>query len=317
MVLHFRKATSVFKKTFPFVLLRLGVGILLGVLTILYFGFVVGAGYMLYQSGTVSGWLAIIGLVASLLLFALGWRLVSRYVLYLVKAAHIAVIAHVIKTGDVPDNQLRYGKTQVKDHFVEASSLFALDQVLKAVIKQFNKAVVSVAGFFGAVPTLKQLIKMAGKAVALAASYIDEAIIAYVFMVDEDNNWAAAKDGVVLYAKNWKPVLGSTMLIVFGMYAAAFVLFLVLSPLAGLIGNLSTSLEVVSWVVVVGTLLTIYTGILKPWIKTVVITTFLIEQRDLVPDRETEADLANRSDRFQELVDKANENEAEKQPATV
>lgn len=315
MVLHFRQATRIYAKTLPFVLLRLGIGLLLGVLSILYFGGVFYVGYRLLEAGTISGWIAVVGLVVALGAFVWFWRLLSRYVLYLIKAAHIAVIAHVVETGDVPDNQLQYGKSQVSERFTEASALFAVDQVIKAVVKQFNDAVVSFSGLFSVVPALKQLIQFVGKAIAIAASYIDEAIIAHMFVSDEENPWRSARDGVVLYGKHWKPVLGSTMLIVLGMYATAFVLLLALTPLATVLSGLSTTLEAVSWVLVGGVFLTIYTGFLKPWVKTVVITTFLVESRDTEPDSETMDRIAGRSERFQELISKADDDGPTEQPS--
>ncbi len=303
MMLHFAKATRVFIQTLPFVLLRMGIGVLLGVVAILYFGFVVFLVTTL--TGSLSGGIAILALLAATLIFYVAWRFFSRYVLYLVKVAHIAVIAHIIDTGEVPSNQIQYGKAQVSEKFVEASALFAVDQVIKAVIKQFNRAVVRVARFASVVPALKNVVQVLGRAIGLAASYIDEAIIAHMFISGEENRWRAARDGVVLYGKNWKPVLGSTLLIVLAMYAVSFVFFLLLAPVASLLGGLSPLLEVVSWVLVAGIVLTVYTGFLKPWVKTVVITTFLIESADTSPDSETMNRIAERSSRFSELLEKA------------
>ncbi|WP_255170954.1 hypothetical protein [Natrononativus amylolyticus] len=322
MVLHFGKATGIFVRTMPFVLLRMGVGVLLGLLSILYFGVVVWLGLTLLDWGTISGWIAVVGLLVAIAIFVGAWRLFSRYVLYMIKAAHIAVIAHIIDTGEVPSGQLRYGKSQVRSHFVEASALFAIDQLVKAVIKQFNGRVVSVSSLFSFSSGLRNLIRLLGRAVAVAASYIDEAIIAYMFTVDEENPWRAARDGVVLYGKNWKPVLGSTLLIVLGMYAVTFAFLLAMTPLASVLGGLSSTLEVVGWVVVAGVVLTAYTGFIKPWVKTVVITTFLVEARDDTPDSETADRIAARSEKFSELVRKAEteggdpDSDATQQPLT-
>ncbi|AFZ74885.1 hypothetical protein [Natronobacterium gregoryi] len=311
MALHFRRATTVFRQTLPFVLLRIGVGLALGLFTIIYFGVVVWIGTRLLTTGTISGWIAGIGALVAIGLFVWGWRLASTYVLYLVKAGHIAVIAHAVETGEVPDEQLRYGKAQVTDHFAEASALFALDKLVKAAIEQFNDSVVSVADRLGAVPTLEKLVRVAGKAVAVAASYVDEAIIAYLFTERAgDDPWQSAKDGVVLYGKSWKSVLGSTMLIVVGLYATAVGLFLVLSPIAGVLAGLSPTFEVAGWVVVAGLTLTVYEGLLKPWVKTVVITTFLLESRDRTPDEAMADRLASRSETFRELSQQADDRTA-------
>lgn len=305
--MHFREATSVYVRTMPFVLLRIGVGALLGLLTVAYFGAVGWLALTLHDAGTISGPIVLLGLLLALVGFVGLWRLFARYVLYLVKAAHIAVIAHVVKTGEVPENQIAFGKDRVREYFVEASALFALDQVVKAVVKQLNRAVVSLSSVAGFVPALQQLVEVVRRAVALAAGYIDEAIIAYLFVDDEANKWRSARDGVVIYAKNWKPILGSTMLIVLGLYAAAIVLLFAFSPLAAVLGSLSPTYELLGWAVVGGAVLTVYAGVLKPWVKTVVITTFLIEARDTTPDSATVDWIEERSDRFEELMRRADD----------
>ena len=212
MVLHFGTATRVFVRTFPFVLLRFAVGLLLGALTIGYFGIVLWGGYRLVDGGTISGWIGVVGLLLAITVFVGFWRLFSRYVLYLVRAGHVAVIAHVVETGEVPPNQIRFGISRVRAHFTQASALFVLDQLVKGVIRQFNGSIISFSGLASVSSGVRTLIRIVGRAIAMAATYIDEAILAYTFTNPEANPWQAARDGVVLYAKNWKPILASTLL---------------------------------------------------------------------------------------------------------
>lgn len=305
MKFHFRTATRVFFRTLPFVLLRMGVGAALGLATIVYFGLTAGVGYYLLNAGTISSGIAIVGLLVAIVLFIGLWRLLVRYVLYVIKAGHIAVIAHIIDTGESPPNQLRFGTGQVTSRFTETSALFALDQLVKSVIRQFNNRVVSVSRMLSFSSALRSLTQILGRTVAIAASYIDEAVLAYMFTKDESNPWRAARDGVVLYGKNWKPVLGSTLVIVLALYSLTFALLLALSPLAIVIGNVSPTVEAIGWVFVAGIALTVYTGMLKPWIKTVVITTFLIESANDTPDMDTLRAIESRSKKFSELTRRA------------
>lgn len=191
---------------------------------------------------------------------------------------------------------------RVKGNFAEENALFVVDQLVKGAIRQFNGTVLSLSGLVGFVPMLENVLAVLRRAIALAASYLDEAILAYVLLNEEENNWRAARDGVVLYGKTWKPVLGSTLLIVLGMYAVAFVGLLALAPLAAVFGDLSPTYEVLGWVVVGGLALSVYLGLLRPWVKTVVITTFLVESRDMSPDGEMMDYIAGRSSKFTELV---------------
>lgn len=315
MALHFIKATAVFFRTLPFVALRIAVGTLFGIITILYFGIVGWLILTLLDAGTVSGPIGGIGLLVATLIFLAAMRFARRYVLYMVAAGHIAVIAHIVDTGETPSNQIGFGTRNVKEHFAEANALFVVDQVVKSVLRQFNRRVISLSNLLSFVPSLDNVLTVLRRAIGLAASYIDEAIIAHVFIAEEENNWRAARDGVVLYGKTWKSVLGSTLIIVLGMYATAFVMLLVLTPFAGVFGNLSPTFEILGWVVVAGMTLTIYLGVLRPWVKTVVITTFLVESRELTPDSETMEFIAHRSKKFQELVANAETSDPNEHPA--
>lgn len=315
MDLHFVKATRIFFRTLPFVLLRIVVGILFGVLAILYFGLVAWALFGLVDGGTISSTVALVGLLLAGLLFAWVVRLARRYVLYLVGAAHIAVIAHIVDTGEVPDGQLSYGTAVVKDNFASASALFAVDQLVKGIVRQFNRTVTSFSGVTSFAPGLRNVVEIVRRAIALAATYIDEAILAHMLVSDEENPWRAARDGVILYAKSWKPVLASTLIIVVALYAIVLLLLVALSPIAGVFGRLSPAFEMAGWVIFGGVALTIYIGFLRPWVKTVVVTTFLMESQDLSTDSETAEWLASRSEKFNVLVEKADdERPAEGQP---
>ena len=116
-------------------------------------------------------------------------------------AGHVAVIAHAVDTGEIPPNQIRFGKNRVRGRFTEASVLFGVDMVVQGVIKQFNGTVTSVGRTFGFVPGLQQLMTVVRRTIGIAASYIDQAILAHMFLNDSKGNWTAARDGVVLYGK--------------------------------------------------------------------------------------------------------------------
>lgn len=101
-MLHFGKATVVFLKTLPFVALRIVVGLLFGLLTVAYFGVVGWVALTLLDAGTLSGPIAGIGLLVATFVFLAAMRFARRYVLYMVSGGHIAVIAHIVETGETP-----------------------------------------------------------------------------------------------------------------------------------------------------------------------------------------------------------------------
>ena len=302
MVLHFRKATTIFVKTIPWVVVRFVVGLAFTLLAVVYFAAIA---FVLFGIGNLSGGIAFVGLLIAGLIFYGFFRLARRYVLYLVTAGHIAVIAHAVDTGEVPPNQIQFGKRKVRGRFTEASALFGVDMLIKGVIKQFNRTVASVGNTLGFVPGIKQLATVFKRTVGIAASYIDQAIVAHMFLNESKGNWTAARDGIVLYGKTWKSVLGSTLLIVLGTYAAVLLLVLAMVPVAGVLGSLAPALEIAGWIVVGAFVLVSYFGLFAPWVKTVVITTYLIEAENETPDSETMDYIAARSSEFKKLINKA------------
>jgi len=312
MVLHFREATNVYRQTMPYVLLQFGIGVAFALIGVIYVSLItwLGLRFLAGDGGTGVLIVAIVMLVG-LATFAYIWRLIQKYVLYMIKTGHVAVIAHIVEEGEAPENQIKYGINEVKEYFVEASALFGVSLLIDAVLKQFNRAVARVKELIPLpIPSqLQTLITVLQKSVRLAVSYLDNAIIAYMFVDRDANRWKSARDGLVLYGKTWKMVLGSTLLIVVSMYVLSFVLLTLLAPVAVTLDFLPASIEFLSWLLIAGMVAVVHTGIVKPWVKTVVITTFLIEQREHEPDLETREWIAERSDRFKEVIEKADRNE--------
>ena len=91
------KNMDIFKKTMPFVWTRFGLYLLLGVGIIAYY--IIAA--LIVLNGAESG-LSILGIII-LVLGIIIYAAVSRYLNYMVKAAHVAVIAELSATGTVPE----------------------------------------------------------------------------------------------------------------------------------------------------------------------------------------------------------------------
>lgn len=309
MALHFGKAISVFRQTLPFVWLRIGVGVAFGLVALLYFAMV---GLVLYfLGGSISSLILVIIVLASIALFGWVYTLARKYILYLVSAGHVAVIAHTVHQGEPPENQVSYGKDMVKANFVSASALFALDQVIKTVLNQFNRAVIRLTNLIDFVPALKNIVTILRRSVTLVGRQLDHAIMAQIFIEEEKSNWAAARDGLVLYAKCWKSLLASSLILVLGMYAVAGLLLLLVSPVALVIGQFGNVGQFIGWAFVIGIVLTIHFGFVDPFVKTVLITTYLEESKELTPDSETMDFLEERSSKFREVLDNAEKEEAE------
>jgi hypothetical protein len=133
------EAMRLLGQTAPFVLARLAV--LVGK-TVAAFAcwLVVLAGFLfLWPRSSVAawGWLVImVGLAGCF------WHAVVRYFLYLLKAAHIAVLTELITQGRIgngSESMFAYGQRVVKERFGQVNVLFALDLLVDGVVSAFNR----------------------------------------------------------------------------------------------------------------------------------------------------------------------------------
>jgi hypothetical protein len=221
MKLNLGEAWSVLLKTSPYLAIMVGIYALTGLGAAIYLGLLWlmakifgGAGVLIF----------LIGLGA---LFGL-WRLIQRYVLYMLKAGHIAVITELIHKGSLPENtnQIEYGKQVVTKLFKEISILFVVDQLVSATVKSLNRVVVRVADLIP-IPGIESLAKLAGVVVNYAVTYVDEAVLSFNLARKSDNIWEGAKKGVILYAQNWKPILTNAVALTF-ISIGGFVVFIVI-----------------------------------------------------------------------------------------
>ena len=89
---------------------------------------------------------------------ALYW--IREYILYIVKAGHIAVMVHLIDGRDVPDGQgqIAYARQVVTERFAEANILFALDQLVKGAIGAITGLIGGVAAILP-IPGLDGIVR--------------------------------------------------------------------------------------------------------------------------------------------------------------
>lgn len=95
-----------------------------------------------------------------------------RYVLYLVDASPIAVIAHSIDTGNTPVNQLNFGTSGVKENFAEESALFVVDRLVKSTVNQLNNTVISFSDLASFVSAFENILTVLRRAIALTTATI-------------------------------------------------------------------------------------------------------------------------------------------------
>jgi hypothetical protein len=225
-------------KTLPFIVFRLIVYFGIAVAYVLVTGVGAGIGWGVGAFGSpdfhaaTTFWGGAIGfaVTAGVLYF------LREYILYIVKAGHLAVLVELLDGGDIPDGrgQIDYATAKVKERFAETNVLFAVHQVVKGVLGAITGLIQGVASFLP-IPGLEQFVGLVKVFLRIAVGMIDQVILAYAFKTRATNPWASAQTAVVLYAQNYKIMLKNAAWLTIITYGVSFLVFLVMLIPAGLV----------------------------------------------------------------------------------
>ena len=305
----FGKSVAMVLRTMPFVLLRLTVYLGIGVayLFAVGAGAVVGFGFGHFFSGSGpeggAAWGGLIGFgLASMALY-----LAREYILYLVKAAHIAVLVELFDGHAIPagQGQLQFGAQVVKTHFAESSVLFGVDQIIKGVLRAFFRTINFFTTFLP-IPALQSLIRLAEHIVRMSLTYVDEIILAYLIRTRTTNPWQTAKDGLILYVQNYKHFLKNAAWLSVFLWLTTAAIFIVLIGPAALIVALVPG-HLTAWAFAFAFIFAwaLKAALLEPVAIASLMQVYFRTIEGQTPDPEWEARLDSVSGRFKELGAKA------------
>lgn len=293
-------------RTMPILLVRLGVSIALWLVALVYLGVTGGVSWLIGQAIPIVG---VILFFVAIVAMAPLYNLAYRYILYVIKAAHIAVVSEILVNGDLPKGtgQLAWGKQRVQERFGETSAMFVVDELVAGVVNAFTGTVYSIASWLPG-DTLDTLVRIVNRVIRFATSYIDEAILARSFYTNSDNVWENARDGVVLYGMTWRPILMNAvalMVISYIPFVVAFILFA--APVGFLLSIFSTTLAGWSLLATLVLAWLIKVAVGDAFAMIAIIATYQRETAGLTPDPQMAARLDQVSDKFQELKERAAE----------
>lgn len=232
------RAFGMLLKTMPYLVFRAMVyfGIALGY--VLLSGIGAGIGYGIGGLGGADGQ-AGGALVGALIGFGVGSGILfflREYLLYVVKAGHIAVLVELLDGRPLPDGkgQVAYGASVVKQRFVQSSVLFALDRLLKGVIRMMARVVEGVANFLP-IPGTQAIVGLIRGMLKLSVGFLDELILAHAIRSKSDNPWQSSAQALVLYGQNGKAMMKNAFFATLLMYLVSAVLFALFLVPAGLL----------------------------------------------------------------------------------
>lgn len=217
-------AKQIFNKTRPFCMAKLALGGATVLLSTIVFLILLGIGWLFGDGGI---FIAIILWILATKLINLG---LMHYMGYMVKAGHIAVIAESMRTGQVPANQVEYGKTMVQQRFITSNVYFAIDKLVTGAVKQIQRGLEKLGNKLDFIPGMEALTGVAQFFVNISLGYIDECCFGWTFYNPQQGAFQSAADAVVIYAQNWKVLLkgaAKTMLkVVLGIVGIVLAIFI-------------------------------------------------------------------------------------------
>ncbi len=300
--LYFGQAFKLITKTLPFIWIRLGSYLLLGLALSLLFGVAGGLSWLLAKL-----W-APLGFIIFLVAFGGAFGLIkwaSRYYFYLLKAAHTAVMTEIITTGKTPEgSQVAYGKAQVMSRFKDTSIMFGVDHLVDGVVKAIIRNFARLADLLP-IPGLDSLMGLVQRIAVASSTYIDEAILSRAYAKREQNVWKVAHDGVILYAQAWRPILINAVVLALLSYVEFVALLIVLALPALALAFAFPALKLALGIGVVIMALMIKLAISDAFSMAATLVAYHRATEDLEVNAEWKAKLERVSGKFKELGQKA------------
>ncbi len=301
---------AIMMRTWPFIVFRMvvyfGIAFAYIVATGTGAGIGFGAGHIFADDGgpaTGAIWGGIFGFgFVSVLLYWL-----REYVLYIVKAGHIAVMVKLIDGQDIPDGrgQIAWAGSQVKERFVETNVLFAVDQLVKGVVRVITGLVTTIGNFLP-IPGLQGIVSFVNTVIRISLTYVDEVVLGYNMRIGSNNPYETAQDALVLYAQNAGRLVKNAVWLSVFMWVLSIVAFLVmLAPAAAILFFFPGQLGGWSFVLAIILAWAFKAALLEPFAIAALMSVYFKAIEGQRPDPEWRGKLASASNRFRELGDKA------------
>ncbi|WP_205596468.1 hypothetical protein [Wenzhouxiangella sp. XN201] len=301
-------------KTMPFLIFRFLIYFGITLAYVLVTGVGAGIGYFVGHIGddpgafSVWGGLVGFGITSAILYF------LREYLLYMVKAGHIAVLVELLEGRELPEGrgQIDYAQGIVRERFVESSVLFGIDQLIKAVLKAFNRAFFTITAFIP-IPGLQGVVKFINTVVNLSLTYLDEVILAHNMRTKSDNPWRSGQTALILYAQNYKTFLKNAFWLAFFIWAMTFLVFLVvLLPVAGLVSLFPGTAGILTLVIALVFAWGIKQAVIEPIGMTALMQVYFKVTEGQEPNPEWDDKLSSVSKKFGEMKTKAMDWDREK-----
>lgn len=303
------RALGLMARTAPFVLFRILVYFGISAAFILVTGTGAGIGYGVGLLGdddfhaSATFWGAAIGFggTAGVLFF------LRDYLLYIVKAGHIAVLVELLDGRDIPGGraQIDHARAVVTERFGQASALFVLDQLVRGVLRLITGLLDGIAALLP-IPGLEQAMALVRGWLRLAVGLMDEVILAHILRVRAANPWTSAQEALVLYAQNAKPMLINAAWLTLITWGLSLIVFLVmLAPAAAVVWLIPGQMSGGVMIFAILFAWSVKAALIEPFAVACLLQVYFRETEGQQPDPDWMAQLQQLSDKFRSLGERA------------
>lgn len=302
-------ALGLMRKTAPFLLFRIAVYFGIAAAYVLVTGTGASIGYGVGGFGdddfqattTLWGGVFGFGITAGVLYF------MREYLLYVVKAGHIAVMVEILDGRELPEGQgqVAYARKIVTERFGEASILFGIDQLIKGVVRAITGLVQGLLSILS-IPGLDKLMSLARAYLKIAVGLVDEVILAHGLRTRAENPYASAKEALVLYGQNAKPMLKNAAWLTLFTWGLSIIVFLfMLAPAAAVVYIMPGAWSAGGMVFALLFAWAVKVAVIEPFAIACLLQAFFKVTADQVPNPEWEAKLETASTKFKTLGEQA------------
>ncbi|WP_127520743.1 hypothetical protein [Mesorhizobium sp. Z1-4] len=297
-------------RTWPFILLRLVVYFSITLAYVLATGVGAGVGFGLghvFADADGPAGFAVFGGLGGIVVVSVVLYWLREYILYMVKAGHIAVLVELIEGRELPagKSQIDHARAVVTERFGEANVLFVVDQLVKGAIRVITGLLGGIARFLP-IPGLNGLVGFINTVIRLSLTYVDEVLLGYNIRINSRDPFDTARQGVVLYAQNGMVMVKNAVWLALFMWVLALLVFLLmLAPAAAVLYVMPGQLAGWSFVLAIIFAWAIKAALIEPFAIAALMQVYFRVIEGQVPDPEWDQRLAGASSHFRELKEKA------------
>lgn len=302
-------ALGLMRRTAPFILFRVIVYFAITTALVVATGTGGGLGWGIGAFGddefraSSTAWGALLGFAATAgVIFFL-----RDYILYIVKAGHIAVMVELLQGGQIPQGrgQIDHARAVVTERFGQASALFALDQLIKGVVGAVTGLMQGLLSILP-IPGLQNIMGLVRAYLRLAVGLVDEVILAHAIKTRAPNPWTSAQEALVLYAQNARPMLVNAAWLTLIVYGLSFVVFLLmLAPAAAVVYLLPGAWSAGGVVFALIFAWAVKAALIEPFAIACLLQVYFHLTEGQTPDPEWQARISRASDKFKKLGERA------------